>query len=80
MDNVLSLQTNQFQFDETDIHMEELRSGPYCDFVDNHGITNFLHQIIRRDVQKNKLLDYTPNRYLMKNQGDDAPLDFKNLK
>ena len=69
--------------DETDIHMEELRSGPYCDFVENHGITNFLHQIIRRDVQKNqknKLLDYTPNRYLMENQKDATDLDFKNLK
>lgn len=52
--------------DETDIDMEELRSGPWCDFVPD-GITNFLHQIIRRDAWKNKgfiLPDSPPSRYL----------------
>lgn len=51
--------------DETDIDMEELRSGPWCDFVPD-GITNFLHQIIRRDVWKNQHLilpDSPPARY-----------------
>ena len=52
--------------DITDIDMEELRSGPWNDFVPNDGITNFLHQIIRRDVWKNKgiqLTDTPPQRY-----------------
>lgn len=40
--------------DETNIDMEELRSGPWTDFVPKDGITNFLHQIIRRDTWKNK--------------------------
>jgi hypothetical protein len=51
--------------DITDIDMEELRSGPWCDFVSD-GITNFLHQIIRRDVSKNQglvLPDAPPKRY-----------------
>jgi hypothetical protein len=68
--------------DETDISMEELRTGPYCDFVSD-GLTNFLHQVIRRDVSKNQgivLPDLPPERYLMKNQFDKTPLDFKDLK
>lgn len=51
--------------DETNIDMEELRSGPWCDFVPD-GITNFLHQVIRRDVWKNNkiiLPDLPPLRY-----------------
>ena len=67
--------------DETDINMEELRTGPYCDFVSD-GITNFLHQVIRRDVEKNqkiRLPDTPPARYLMKNAINIEPLDFKNL-
>lgn len=51
--------------DETNIDMEELKSGPWCDFVPD-GITNFLHQIIRRDIWKNKNLilpDRPPARY-----------------
>jgi hypothetical protein len=51
--------------DETNIDMEELRSGPWCNFVPD-GITNFLHQIIRRDIFKNKglaLPDSPPERY-----------------
>lgn len=68
--------------DETDINMEELRTGPYCDFVSD-GLTNFLHQVIRRDVSKNQgviLPDAPPERYLMKNQFDKTPLDFKDLR
>jgi len=45
--------------------MEELCTGPWCDFVPD-GITNFLNQVIRRDVWKNKniiLPDSPPLRY-----------------
>lgn len=51
--------------DERNIDMEELKGGPWCDFVPD-GITNFLHQVIRRDVWKNKNLilpDKPPLRY-----------------
>jgi MoaA/NifB/PqqE/SkfB family radical SAM enzyme len=67
--------------DETDIDMEELRSGPWCDFVPD-GITNFLHQIIRRDAWKNQRLmlpDTPPDRYKFNNQPHDTPLDLLNL-
>jgi hypothetical protein len=56
--------------DETNIDMEELRTGPWCDFVPD-GITNFLHQVIRRDIWKNKgiaLPDSPPLRYQFGNQ------------
>jgi hypothetical protein len=58
--------------DETNIDMEELKTGPYCDFVPD-GITNFLHQVIRRDVWKNKniiLPDSPPLRYRIGHQND----------
>jgi uncharacterized Fe-S cluster-containing radical SAM superfamily protein len=67
--------------DETDIHMEELLTGPYCDFVSD-GVTNFLHQIIRRDIEKNqgiRLPDRPPARYLMENRFNVESLEFKNL-
>ena len=67
--------------DETDIDMEELRSGPFCDFVPD-GITNFLHQVIRRDVLKNQkiaLPDAPPIRYQPMGVNDPSPLDFKKL-
>jgi hypothetical protein len=68
--------------DITDIDMEELRSGPWCDFVPD-GITNFLHQIIRRDIWKNqgKLLpDTPPKRYQFSRYIDiNEPLDFSKL-
>lgn len=51
--------------DETNIDMEELRTGPWCDFSPD-GNTNFLHQVIRRDVWKNNkiiLPDTPPKRY-----------------
>lgn len=62
---------------ETNIDMEELRSGPWCNFVPD-GITNFLHQIIRRDIWKNQnivLPDNPPSRYLFKRYIDDSDLD-----
>jgi hypothetical protein len=64
--------------DETDIHMEELRTGPFADFSSD-GVTNFLHQVIRRDVEKNQkiiLPDPTPIRYLMSNVQEEKELDF----
>jgi MoaA/NifB/PqqE/SkfB family radical SAM enzyme len=67
--------------DITDIDMEELRSGPWCDFVPD-GITNFLHQIIRRDVWKNQgqlLPDIPPIRYQFNRNPDKGPLDLLNL-
>lgn len=67
--------------DETDIHMEELRTGPYCDFV-HDGITNFLHQVIRRDVLKNKAIplpDVPPIRYQLAGSSDTSELDFSKL-
>ena len=63
--------------DETDIDMEELRSGPWCDFVPG-GITNFLHQIIRRDAWKNKgntLPDTPIERYMFTRNPTKEPLD-----
>jgi hypothetical protein len=67
--------------DITDIDMEELRSGPWCDFVPD-GITNFLHQIIRRDVWKNQgrmLPDSPPIRYQFNRNPSDEPLDLLKL-
>jgi hypothetical protein len=66
--------------DETDIHMEELRNGPYCDFASD-GLTNFLHQVIRRDIEKNKkisLPDTPPARYQIWSD-DTGDLDFTKL-
>ena len=57
--------------DITDIDMEELKSGPWNDFVPHDKRTNFLHQIIRRDVWKNQgimLPDKTPPRYQLEHQ------------
>jgi uncharacterized Fe-S cluster-containing radical SAM superfamily protein len=67
--------------DETNIDMEELRSGPWCNFVPD-GITNFLHQIIRRDVFKNQnipLPDTPPARYLFSRNPDKSKLDLLTL-
>lgn len=67
--------------DITDIDMEELKSGPFCDFVPQDGLTNFLHQIIRRDVWKNQgkqLPDLPPTRYQA--PVSKEPLDLYNLK
>lgn len=67
--------------DETDIDMEELRSGPWCNFVPD-GITNFLHQIIRRDVWKNQgliLPDSPPERYKFNRTPDKSPLNLLKL-
>jgi organic radical activating enzyme len=68
--------------DETDIHMEELRTGPFCDFVSD-GLTNFLHQVIRRDVSKNQnivLPDTPPTRYTINNAFDKVELDLNEYR
>jgi hypothetical protein len=67
--------------DITDIDMEELRTGPWCSFVDD-GLTNFLHQIIRRDIEKNKkiiLPDVPPLRYRYEGKDITSPLNFNDL-
>ncbi len=68
--------------DVTDIDMEQLRTGPWCSFVSD-GITNFLHQVIRRDLEKNKkiiLPDSPPLRYRYEGKDIKEPLDFNNLQ
>jgi hypothetical protein len=52
--------------DPKTIDLEELRCGPWCDFVPGKPITNFLHQIMLRDqaVNKNMMLwDTVPERF-----------------
>jgi len=51
--------------DVTNIDMEELATGPWCQFY-NGPITNFVHQAITRDAFKNMklpMLDTVPKRY-----------------
>ena len=52
--------------DPKTIDMEELRCGPWCDFVPGKPISNFLHQIMLRDAAVNKgmmLWDTVSKRY-----------------
>jgi molybdenum cofactor biosynthesis enzyme MoaA len=52
--------------DPKTIDLEELRCGPWCDFVPGKPISNFLHQIMLRDQAVNKnimLWDTVPERY-----------------
>lgn len=51
--------------DVTNIDLEELASGPWCQFYDG-PVTNFVHQVITRDAYKNEglpALDFVPARY-----------------
>jgi len=51
--------------DVTNIDLEELATGPWCQFYDG-PITNFVHQVITRDAYKNMslpVLDASPTRY-----------------
>lgn len=67
--------------DETDIDLEELKSGPWCTFVKD-GVTNFLHQIIRRDIFKNQgitLPDTPPLRYQYRWEPCTSQLNLYNL-
>ena len=67
--------------DITDIDMENLRSGPWCNFTPG-PITNFLHQVIVRDQWKNKnkiLPDLAPSRYCFAVEPVNEPLDLLKL-
>ena len=51
--------------DVDNIVMEELMTGPWCNFYDG-PVTNFVHQVITRDAFKNKklpMLDTCPSKY-----------------
>jgi hypothetical protein len=51
--------------DVTNIDMEELKVGPWCQFYPG-PITNFVHQVITRDIYKNMNIpapDTCPSRY-----------------
>lgn len=51
--------------DITNINMEELNVGPWCQFYQG-PITNFVHQVITRDIYRNKNIpapDLCPSRY-----------------
>lgn len=68
--------------DEYDIDMENLISGPWCNFVPG-GQTNFLNQIIRRNAFKNKgifLQDRPPQRYLLNVDPTKDKLDLRTLE
>lgn len=67
--------------DITDIDMENLRCGPWNNFIPG-PVTNFLHQVIVRDEWKNKgkiLPDVVPERYRFAREPIDEPLDFSKL-
>jgi len=52
--------------DVTNIDMEELITGPWCQFYEEGPITNFVHQAITRDAFKNMnmpMLDVAPTKY-----------------
>jgi hypothetical protein len=54
--------------DVSNIDMEELAVGPWCQFYDG-PITNFVHQVITRDAFKNMglpMLDLVPEKYRYK--------------
>lgn len=54
--------------DESDLNIGELGCGPYADFSSD-GIINFLHSVVRRDIEKNKgmiLPDTVPKEYIFK--------------
>ena len=68
--------------DVTDMDMEEMRTGPWCDFVGD-GVTNFLHQVIRRDISKNNgitLPDLPPSRYIINHKDSYLPFNFNSLR
>ncbi len=51
--------------DVTNVDLEELATGPWCQFYDG-PITNFVHQVITRDAYKNMSmpqLDRVPSKY-----------------
>jgi hypothetical protein len=59
--------------DVTNIDMEELATGPWCQFYDG-PITNFVHQVITRDAYINMklpMLDVMPSRYQYRSLSKD---------
>ena len=59
--------------DVTNIDLEELATGPWCQFYDG-PITNFVHQVITRDAFKNMSLpqlDVIPERYQYRSMTND---------
>ena len=58
--------------DVDNIVLEELITGPWCQFYDG-PVTNFVHQVITRDAFKNKkqpMLDMCPEKYTYDLQAD----------
>ena len=65
--------------DVTNIDMEELATGPWCQFY-NGPITNFVHQVITRDAYINEglpQLDIAPEKYHYKIINDANPTYWK---
>lgn len=61
--------------DVTNIDMEELATGPWCQFYDG-PITNFVHQVITRDAYKNMnlpQLDSVPEKYRYRSMTSHHP-------
>ena len=53
--------------DPKTIDLEQLQCGPWCDFVPDRPVTNFLHQIMLRDAvinEKKILYDTVPEKYM----------------
>lgn len=63
--------------DVTNIDLEELATGPWCQFYDG-PITNFVHQVITRDAFINNnlpMLDTVPQRYQYRLIDESIPTD-----
>lgn len=61
--------------DVTNIDMEELATGPWCQFYDG-PVTNFVHQVITRDAFKNMnkpMLDTVPEKYTYRSMSIPHP-------
>jgi hypothetical protein len=59
------------------IDLEQLKCGPWCDFVPGKPVTNFLHQIMLRDAavnKKMKLDDTVNDRYTFQSKNIDYKL------
>lgn len=57
--------------DPKTIDMEELKCGPWCDFVPGKPISNFLHQVMLRDAAVNErriLFDTVPEKYTFRSR------------
>jgi len=59
--------------DVKSIELNELQTGPWCDFVPGKPISNFLHQVILRDAYVNngmQLWDLVPEKYRFRSRED----------